>query len=118
MRVSPVAYLGNLLVVVAGAALVWYGLMLALLGLKASPHRIDQISAYRTVYDYFAGLQEQDITDRVRLIAGLLGLTAFLLCTYLAWKEIPRPYLARNSLDVYEDELTTVSIEPRDRAGR
>ncbi len=113
IRVSPIGYLGDLLVVVAGGALVWYGLMLALLGLKASPRRVDQISGYRTIYDYFAGLEAGDITDRVRLIAGLAGLATFLLCAYLAWKKIPRPYLARSSLDLYEDELTTVSVEPR-----
>ena len=113
IRVSPVAYLGDVLAVVAGGALVWYGLMLVLLGFKVSPSRIDQISAYRTIYDYFAGLAPGDITDRVRLIAGLAGFATFLLCAYLAWKKLPRPYLARSSLDLYEDELTTVSVEPR-----
>ncbi|GEM_PF-1279233 len=112
-RVSPLAYLGQVLVVLLAGALLWYGLMLVLLGFKVTPSRIDRVSAYRTIYDFFAGLGPEDITDRVRLIAGLVGMATFLLCTYLAWKEIPRPYLARSSLDLYEDDLTTVSVDPR-----
>ncbi len=110
---SPLAHLGDLLVVAFAAALAWYGLMVILLAFKVAPHSVNDISAYRTAYDYFAGLRPEDVTGRVRLIAGLSGLATFLLCAYLAWKEIPRPYLARTSLDLYEDEVTTVTVEPR-----
>lgn len=112
-RTSPVAYLGRLFVLVLACGLVWYGLMLVLLALKMTPSTVNRISAYRTAYNYFSGLGAADVTDRVRLIAGLAGFATFLLCSYLAWKEIPRPYLARGSLDLYEDELMTVSVGPR-----
>jgi len=110
---SPIAYLGRAALVVIAAALVFYGAMLVLLAFKVSPATIDDVSAYRRAYDYFAGLGPDDITDRVRLIAGLMGAAVFLLCGYLAWKEIPRPYLARSGLDLYEDELSVVTVEPR-----
>jgi len=112
-RTSPIAGLGRVAAVVLAAALVFYGVMLALLALKVSPDTVDDVSAYRTAYDYFAGLQPSDLTGKVRLIAGLAGLAAFLLCGYLAWKEIPRPYLARSGLDIYEDELSVVTVQPR-----
>ncbi len=110
---SPIAYLGRAVLVVIAAALVFYGAMLVLLASKVSPDTIDDASAYRRAYDYFAGLGPDDITDRVRLIAGLVGAAVVLLCGYLAWKEIPRPYLARSGLDLYEDELSVVTVEPR-----
>lgn len=110
---SPLAYLGHLLVAVLAGALVWYGLMVMLLAFKVSPHSVNDISAYRSVYDYFAGLGVNDISTRVRLIAGLSGLGTFLLAAYLAWKEVPRPYLARTGVALYEDEVTTVTVGPR-----
>ncbi len=36
-------------------ALVWYGVMVILLAAKVSPHTVNSISAYRTIYDTLAG---------------------------------------------------------------
>lgn len=112
-RTSPLAYLSRILVVALGLALVWYGAMLALLALKVSPRSVERVSAYRSIYDFFAGLEPADSTGRLRLILGLGGLAVFVCCLYLAWKEIPRPYLARNDLPLYEDERTVVAVQPR-----
>ena len=112
-RVSAAVFTGNLLVTVIGLALIWYGLMVVLLAFKSSPSFVNDISGYRTAYDYFAGLEPSDITARVRLIAGLAGLAAFILFDFLAWKNVPRPYLARSELLLREDPRGTVIVEPR-----
>jgi hypothetical protein len=112
-RTSPVAYVGRTLLALLALAFVWYSLMLVLLAAKLAPDKVEAISRYRTAFDYFAGLQPGDVTSRVRLIAGLSGFAVFVVCCFLAWKELPRPYLARGDLSLLEDEQTTIIVKPR-----
>lgn len=112
-RPSPLAYLSRVLIVALALGLVWYGSMLVLLALKVFPGDVERVSGYRSIYDFFADLEPADSTGRLRLILGLGGLAVFVCCLFLAWKEVPRPYLARNDLPLYEDERTTVAVEPR-----
>lgn len=112
-RLSGVDFTGDLLLTLVGLGLIWYGLMVVLLAFKVSPGLVNDISAYRTAYDYFVGLQPSDITGRVRLIAGLVGLAAFLLLGVLAWKYVPRPYLARGELLLGDEPRGTLIVEPR-----
>lgn len=101
------------MLVLIGLGLIWYGLMVVLLAFKSSPSFVDDISGYRTVYDYFAGLEPSDITPRVRLIAALAGLAAFVVLGFLAWKHVPRPYLARSELLLGDDGRGALIVEPR-----
>jgi len=110
---SPLALLGRIVLVLFALALVWYGAMLVLLAFKVSPHTVNQLSGYRSAYNYVAGLQPQDITTDTRLIAGLAGLAGFLVFGYLALKEIPRPHLTRSELQLIDDEQGTVEVAPR-----
>ncbi len=112
-RTSPIAHVGRAILVIFSLALVWYGLMLVLLALEASPGSLDAVSGYRTVYDYLAGLTPEDVDGLTRLIAALAGVAAFLAFGYLALKEIPRPYLARSDVRLTEDERGTVDVQPR-----
>ena len=92
---------------------LWYGLMTILLALGAPRGAIDVLSGYRRAYDFLAGLGPESITPRVRLIAGLSGLGAFVVFAFLAFKELPRPYVARRRLDLAEDERGEVTVAPR-----
>src|ERR1700709_161243 len=83
------------LTIVLGLLLVWYGLMVVLLAVKVSPHTVNSLSAYRTLYNDAADLKRSDFTTLRRLIAGFAGLLAFLVFLYLAFKAWPRPYRAR-----------------------
>ena len=102
LRTPALAYLVRLITVVLGLALVWYGVMVILLAVKVAPHTVNAISAYRTVYNDVAGLHTGDFTTTVRLIAGFGGLLAFLILSYLALQELPRPYLARGPVTLDE----------------
>lgn len=113
VRTSSVALIGRAILIVFALALIWYGLMLILLALKVSPHTVNQISGYRTAYDYLSGRTAADITSRVRLIAGLAGFVAMVVFGYLAYKSFPRPYLARTDLRLVDDERGVVSVAPR-----
>lgn len=113
LRTPALAYLVRLLVVVLGLALMWYGLMLALLAVKVAPHTVNAISGYRSLYDDAASVTHADFTRSVRWIAGLAGLLAFLLFLYLAVQEIPRPYLARGEVPLSEAPTGTTTIKPR-----
>ena len=101
------------LVVLFAAALLWAGAMLVLLALKVSPDTVNGLSGYRTAYDYLAGLSSRDISASVRTIAALGGLAACLVFGYLAWRAIPRPYLARSDLRLISDEHGSVEVDAR-----
>ena len=110
---SPLAFIGRLLTFVLACLLLWYGLMLAWLALGGPPGTIDAISGYRTAYDALAGLGKDDLSDLARAIAAGVGLLAFLVFGYLAYKELPRPYLTRHDLELAADERGTVEVAPR-----
>jgi hypothetical protein len=112
-RRSPLALLGWLPLLVLSLALVWYGLMVVLLSLKVSPQTVNALSGYRSAYDFLAGLEPPDITERVRIVAGLGGALALLLFGYLALKSLAHPYLARSELPLGEARRGVDVVEPR-----
>jgi hypothetical protein len=113
VRTSSVALVGKAILVLFALALIWYGLMLILLALKVSPHTVNEISGYRTAYNYLSGRTAGDITPTIRLIAGLGGFVAALVFGYLAYKSLPRPYLARTELRLADDEHGVINVAPR-----
>ena len=66
--------MGRALLLLFAVALIWYGLMLVLLALGVAPETVDQISGYRTAYDYLAGLVPEDISDTTRIVVAASGL--------------------------------------------
>jgi hypothetical protein len=113
-RSFPVArVITDACVVVLALALVWGGAMLVLLALKAPPGTIDSLSGYRTAYDYLAGLTPQDVTASVRTVATIGGLSAAVIFGVLAWRAVPRPYLARTDLRLSAGERGTVDVNAR-----
>jgi hypothetical protein len=113
-RSFPVARIAaDALVVIFASAMVWAGVMLVLLALKASPEMVNSLSGYRTAYDDLAGLSPRDISASTRLVGAIGGLIAFLVFGYLAWRAIPRPYLARHDLRLTSDEHGSVDVEAR-----
>lgn len=93
----------RLITVLAGLALIWYGAMTVLLALKASPHTVNGISAYRTIYDHLVTITAQDLTGRVRIIVAIAGVVCLLVFALLSWRALPRPYLTRGELDLSEE---------------
>ncbi len=112
-RSSRAAQLGRVVTVLVALALIWYGAMLVLLALKASPGSINSVSGYRTAFDFLTGLTPADAGSHTRLIVGLSGLAAFVVFGYLALTQLPRPYLARGDLRLAEGERGAVDVEPR-----
>lgn len=105
--------------VVIALALIWYGAMTVLLALKADPHTINSLSAYRTIYDHLAAITAADIGGRVRIIAAAAGVACFVAFASVAWRALPRPYLARGDLDLTsggERGSTVVSARAIERA--
>ncbi len=113
LRTPLLAYLVRALTLLLGLGLVWYGLMVVLLAVKVSPHTVNSLSAYRTLYDDAVGLKPSDFRTLVRLIAGVGGLIAFLVFLYLAVQELPRPYLARGEVTLDEQARGTTIVKPR-----
>jgi hypothetical protein len=112
-RGSLVEPAGRILLLALCLILVWYGLMVILLSFGISAGSVEAISGYRTIFDNLAGIGEDDITGKARLIAGLGGLAGFLVFSWLAWKTIPRPYLARTAVNLRDGEQGTLEVGPR-----
>lgn len=113
-RSFPVArVLADALVVVVALALMWGGAMLVALAFKAPPGTIDSLSGYRTAYRYLAGLEPADITPSTRVVTAAAGAAAAVIFGWLAWRALPRPYLARAELRLATDERGTVDVSPR-----
>ena len=112
-RTSPLAFVGRALVALLALTLIWGGVALALLALKVDAGAVNDVTAYRPVYDFFTGLGPGDFDGTTRLVLGLIGLAALVLFGYLAWKEIPRPYLARRDINLSRYERGDVVLEPR-----
>jgi hypothetical protein len=113
LRTPALAYLVALLTIVLAALLLWYGLMVVLLAVKVSPHTVNSLSAYRTLYHDAVDLKASDFTTLRRLIAGFAGLIAFLVFLYLAFKAWPRPFLARGEVTLEANERGVTVIQPR-----
>ena len=113
-RSSPLMFVGRLVTLVFALALVWYGLMTLLLALNVSPSTVNAISGYRTAFDWLSGLTPSDVDGAAtRAIIAGAGVAAFVVFGYLAFKQIPRPYLARRELELAADERGEVTVEPR-----
>lgn len=104
---------GRLLVALLGAAIAWYGLMTMLLAFKVSPSFVNDISGYRTAFDYLSGLEPGDISSTDRLIIAGVAIVLALIALYLLWRGLPRPHLARHEVTVTETDLGTTEITPR-----
>ena len=113
LRTPVLAYVVRALTLLLAVGFIFYGLMVVLLAAKVSPHTVNSISAYRTLYEDVAGLTARDFTTQVRLIAGAAGLIVFVVFVYLALQDLPRPYLARGDVDVQARDRGTTVIKPR-----
>src|SRR5450755_1726448 len=113
-RTSPLIILGRVVTLLFALALIWYGLMTLLLALKVSPSTVNSISGYRTVFDWLSGLSPSKVDGALtRGIVAAAGVLAFFVFGYLAFKQLPRPYLARRDLDLPADARGEVTVEPR-----
>lgn len=89
----------RLLVSLLAVAIAFYGVMVVLAALKVDPRTIDHASAYRTVYHHLTSITADQISGRDRLIVAAAGLLCAALFGPVAWRALPRPYLARTGLD-------------------
>ncbi|HEV2058268.1 MAG TPA: hypothetical protein VGR11_02860 [Solirubrobacteraceae bacterium] len=113
-RTSPLAFIQRLLELVLALALIWYGLILAGLALDViGGGDADRYSGYRTAYDFAEDLLAARASDTARLIAGVAGLIAFLLFLTVAYKQLPRPYLARSEVELEDGASGVVTVAPR-----
>lgn len=113
-RTSFLILAGRLVALLVGLAMVWYGLMTLLLAVKVSASTVNSLSGYRTAFNWLSGLTPSDVDgSTTRAIIAGSGVVAFFLFGYLAFKQLPRPYLARRELPLYSEPRGEVRVEPR-----
>jgi len=113
IRTRKLVVVGRALLFLVVVALVWYGLMVILLALKIAPESVDSVSGYRSAFDELSFLTPSDVDGPVRAIVVIAGVLAFLLFGWLAFKELPRPYLARGDVELPGGERGELLVEPR-----
>jgi hypothetical protein len=113
-RTSLLSLVGRIVPLILAIALIWYGAMLILLAVKVSPTTVNSISGYRTAWRWLAGLDTSTVSGGVtRGIIAACGVAAFLFFGFLAYKQLPRPYLTRRELRLSSDSQGAVTVEPR-----
>lgn len=110
---SLVNAVGRILVALLGAALVYYGLMVVLLALKVSPAFVNDISGYRTAFDFLAELTAADITSGDRIVTAIVALALAALAAFLIWRGLPRPHLARHAVELEGGGPGRTEVGPR-----
>lgn len=110
---SRVLLVGRVLTFLLALALIWYGLMLLLAGVGVASTTIDQLSGYRTAFDFLSGLTPGDVSVLAQVITAVAGALVFLIFLYLAYKALPRPRLARHEWRLSDDERGRVGVDPR-----
>ena len=113
-RTSFLSLLGQLVTLILALALIWYGAMLVLIAVKVSPSTVNSISGYRTAWRWLSGLDISSVSGGLtRGIVAACGVAAFLIFGFVAYKQLPRPYLTRRELPLSADREGAVTVEPR-----
>lgn len=104
---------GRALTVLLALVLIWGGVVFALLALKSGRGTVNAVTGYRAVFDFFAGLGPGDVDGGARVVLAVAGVAAALLFGFLAWRALPRPYLARRALDLEQGDRGGIVVAPR-----
>lgn len=113
-RRSLVGVLGRIVPLLLALGFIWYGAMLILIAVKVSPSTVNSISGYRTAWRWLAGLDTSAVSGgATRAIVAGCGVAAFIIFGFLAYKQLPRPYLTRRELRLSSDHQGAVTVEPR-----
>jgi hypothetical protein len=112
-RGSALSLASHVVVVALSLALIWGGATVLLLALKVEPETVQSLTGYASVYDALRDLGPADFDSTTRAITAAVGVALMLICGYLAYKMLPRPYLARRDLDLFRDERGEAVVEPR-----
>ena len=112
-RGSALSFASHVVVIVLSLALIWGGATVLLLALKVEPETVQSITGYASVYDALRDLEPADFDSTTRAITAAVGVALMLICGYLSYKMLPRPYLARRDLDLFRDERGEAVVEPR-----
>lgn len=111
-RTSPLAFVGRLLVVLLALLLLYAGVVILALSLGLAPKAVNGFTGYRAAYEFVDGLGPEDATGLTRAIAAGVGLLLLLVCGYLAYKELPRPYLGRHDHELETGAQGRTRVQP------
>jgi hypothetical protein len=108
-----VSFAAPALVVLASLVLIWGGVVVLLLALKVDPATVDSISGYSAVYDAVRDLGPADFDATGRAITAGVGVGLLLVCGYLAYRMLPRPYLTGGELRLIAHDRGETTIRAR-----
>lgn len=104
---------GQRLMLLLGLALVWGGAVVVLLAAGVAPGDVQSVTGYRTVYDELAALGPPNWDRTTAAIVAVAGVLAFVVLLALGWAQRITPHLARTELVLTDDDLGTITVNPR-----
>lgn len=105
--------LGQKLMLLVGLALIWGGAVVALLAAGVAPADVQTSTGFRTVYDQLASVGPANWDQTTATVIAVAGVVVFLVLLVLGWAQRLTPHLARTDLTLTDDELGTVTVDPR-----
>jgi hypothetical protein len=112
-RGSALSFALHVVVIALSLVLIWGGTTVLLLALKVKPETVQSLTGYASVYDSLRGIGPADLDSTTRAVTAAVGVALMLICGYLSYNMLPRPYLARRDLDLFRDERGEAVVEPR-----
>ena len=104
---------GQKLMLLVGLALIWGGAVVLLLAAGVAPADVQTFTGFRTVYDQLASVGPAGWDETTAAIIAVAGVVLFLLLLVLGWAQRITPHLARTDVVLTDDELGTVTVNPR-----
>lgn len=105
--------LGQKLMLPVGLLLLWGGVVVVLLAAGLAPADVQSSTGYRTVYDELAAVGPASWDSTTATVVAVAGVVLFLLLLALGWAQRITPHLARTDLVLADDDLGTVTVQPR-----
>lgn len=105
--------LGQKLMLVVGLALIWGGAVVVLLTAGVAPADVQTYTGFRSVYDELAAVGPASWSDTTATIIAIAGVLLFVVLLRLGWAQRITPHLARTDVVLTDDEIGTVTVNPR-----
>lgn len=104
---------GQKLMIVPAAALLYCGGVVLALGAGASPSDVDSVTGYRTVHDQLGALDPSAWSNSVVIAIAVAGVLGGALLAMLGWAQRVIPHVTRSAIVLRDEADGVTTVSPR-----